>query len=99
MEWRYEEEYLKTFFLFPGLAGAAGSMHASPVLYNFNFTSGTPNATGSFEYDASAGSNPFSAFVVAISGDTFDLTSTANGETGIGCGGTTGPQSLFNALV
>jgi len=90
---------LKTFILFLGLAGAAGSMLASPVLYNFNFTGGTPNATGSFDYDSSAISNPFSVFTVAFSGATFDFTSVANGETGIGCGGATGPQSLFNALV
>jgi hypothetical protein len=90
---------LKTFFLFLGLAGVAGSMHASPILYNFNFTGGTPNATGSFDYDPLATTNPFASFVVAISGDTFDFTSLANGETGIGCGGTTGPQSLFNGLT
>jgi hypothetical protein len=90
---------LKTFILFLGLAGAAASLSASPVLYNFNFTGGSPNATGSFDYDPLASSNPFSNFVVAVGGDSFDFTSLANGETGIGCGGSTGPQSLFNALI
>jgi hypothetical protein len=90
---------LKTFFL--GLAVAAASLHASPVLYNFNFTGGTPNATGSFDYDPSpsASSNPFSSFVVIADGFTFNFTSDANGQTSTGCGGSTGPQSVFNALI
>jgi hypothetical protein len=90
---------LKTFLLFLGLAGAPGSMHASPILYNFNFTGGTPNATGSFDYDSALTINPFSAFVVTEDGFAFDFTSLANGVTATGCGGTTGPQSVFNALI
>jgi hypothetical protein len=84
---------VKTFILFLGLAGAAGSMRASPILYNFNFTGGSPNATGSFDYDPLATTNPFSSFVVTGDGFAFDFTSTANGQTATGCGGTTGPRA------
>jgi hypothetical protein len=90
---------LKTFFLFLGLAGAAGSALASPVLYNFNFTGGTVSPTGSFDYDPLATTNAFSAFVVTVDGLTFDFTGPANGVTATGCGGATGPQSVFNALI
>lgn len=88
-----------SFSLLMALVGAAATMHAAPILYTFDFTGGSPNATGSFDYDAALTVDPFSSFVVMLDGDTFDFTSTANGETGIGCGGSTGPQSVFNALI
>lgn len=90
---------MRTFILFLGLAGAAASLSASPILYNFTFTGGSITPTGSFDYDPLASSNPFSAFVVTADGFMFDLTSLANGVTATGCGGSTGPQSVFNALV
>jgi hypothetical protein len=96
---RVEGIILKTLFLFLGLAGAAGSMHASSVLYNFNFTGGTVAPTGSFDYDPLATTNPFSSFVVTVNGLSFDFEGPANGVTNTGCGGATGPQSLFNALI
>jgi hypothetical protein len=74
-------------------------MHASPILYNFNFTGGTITPTGSFDYDPLATTNPFSAFVVTADGFAFDFTSPANGVTATGCGGSTGPQSFFNAVI
>ena len=90
---------LKTFLLFLGLAGAAGSMHASPILYNFTFTGGTITPTGSFDYDPLASTDPFFSFVITADGFQFDFTSPANGVTATGCGGATGPQSVFNALI
>ena len=55
--------HLKAFFL---LLGLAGSIPAAPVLYNFNFIGGSPNATGSFQYDSST--STFSNVVLAWSG-------------------------------
>jgi hypothetical protein len=92
-------DILKTFILFLGLAGAAGSVHAGPILYTFNFTGGTITPTGSFDYDPSAITNPFSSFVILADGSTFDFTSLANGVTTTGCGGSTGPQSFFDAVI
>jgi hypothetical protein len=90
---------LKTFILFLGLAGVAGAMHASPILYNFTFTGGTLTPTGSFDYDPLASTSPFSSFVITADGFQFNFTSPANGVTATGCGGSTGPQSVFNALI
>jgi len=90
---------LKTFFLFLGLAGAVASLSASPILYDFTFTGGSITPTGSFDYDPLATTNPFSSFVVISDGFTFDFTSLANGQTSTGCGGSTGPQGMFNALI
>lgn len=69
MKWHSEDVILKTLFMFLGLAGAAGSMRAGPILYNFNFSGGTPNATGSFDYDTST--NLFSNVIVNWNGEQF----------------------------
>ncbi len=87
--------------LLMGLMGALSTAAASPVLYTLNFTGGTPDATGSFDYDASLTSNPFSAFTVTWEGTTFNLTSAANTapldtET---CAASTGAAEIFQSLT
>jgi hypothetical protein len=90
---------LKTFILFLGLAGAAASLSASPVLYNFNFTGGSPNATGSFDYDSST--NMFSNVIVTWSGVQFpsSFTTVFNGGSPPICGGIGGPSAVFEILT
>ena len=90
---------MKTFILFLGLAGAAGSMRASPILYNFNFTGGTPNATGSFDYDSST--NMFSNVVVIWNGAQFPSSFTAvfNQAGPNFCDGVATPAAVFQILT
>ena len=75
------------------LTGMESSAQASPVTYTFNwvFDGQLPLPTaGSFTYDSSLASNPFSAFTVSWDGFTFNFTSLANtptspGATSNGC--------------
>lgn len=64
------------------LLGGAVQVHASPVLYDIDFTSffnPNPPISGSFDYDASAPvGSQFSDFTVIWEGFTFDLTAAAN---------------------
>ena len=55
------------------LVGAAVSATAAPILYNTNFTGGSSNATGSFQYDSTT--STFSSFLVTWNAITMDLTS------------------------
>jgi hypothetical protein len=67
-------------------------VHASPVNYTINFTTGFGPAptSGSFTYDSSTGT--FSDFVVVWDGYSFNLTSSAN-ATFLGSSGCTGEAS------
>ena len=77
-----------------GLVGAAASATAAPILYNINFTGGTPNATDSFLYDSAAAlGSQFGNFNVSWSGFSFDLTSSANSPTTGGTGCPSSPTS------
>jgi len=93
---------LSVSLLFIGLAGTAVSLQAAPILYNINFTGGTPPATsGSFTYDASQPTgSQFSNFIVVWEGDTFDLTGEANHPMvdGSGCAASPTSATYFAAL-
>src|ERR1035437_1731540 len=82
------------------LVGAAGLMHASPILYTITFSGGSTSPIGSFDFDPTASTNPFSAFDVTIGTVTYDFTINANFPSNPNaCGGTSGPQSIFNYLT
>lgn len=85
-----------------GLLGAAADATAAPILYNINFTGGSPNPTsGSFRYDAAAAIGAqFSLFNVVWNGIAFDLTASANNPEQIGTGCPAGPTSatFFDVL-
>lgn len=84
-----------------GLVGAGASATAAPILYNINFTGGSPNPTsGSFQYDPSTFT--FSSFLVTWNTFTFDLTAAANSPYSIaGTCATAAPdgQDVFNWLI
>ena len=57
--------------------GAAASATAAPILYNINFTGGSPLPTsGQFTYDSAT--EQFSAFIVTWNAVSFNLTAAAN---------------------
>ena len=61
-----------------GVVGSVTHASAAPILYNINFSGGTPNPTsGSFKFDPLA-ANPFSEFFVVWNSFTFDFTVEAN---------------------
>jgi PEP-CTERM motif len=90
-----------------GFLVTLSALHATPSFYalSFNFTGGSGDTlpTGSFTYDSSLVSNPFSSFVVDAGGLVFDLTSSANsfaGDASLGaCKSSNTPAGLFNALT
>jgi len=91
---------VKTFILFLGLAGAAASLSASPVLYNFNFSGGTPNATGSFDFDSST--DTFSNVIVIWNGGQFpssNFTTSFNQSSPNFCGSVASPLAFFQILT
>ncbi len=84
-------------------AGAFTDAAAAPILYNINFTGGSPNPTsGSFKYDPTTTINPFSEFTVVWNSFTFDFTPTANSTLPLIIGNCdtieTSTFDLFNAL-
>ncbi len=81
------------------MAGAAISLSASPVLYNFNFSGGTPNASGSFDYDSST--NMFSNVIVTWNGEQFpsSFTSVFNQSAPNFCAGVAIPLAVFQILT
>jgi hypothetical protein len=87
---------LRTFFL---LLGLAGSIHAAPILYNFNFIGGSPNATGSFQYDSST--STFSNVVLAWNGvpQPSNWDAVLNQSSPILCNGLSGAASAFDILT
>lgn len=89
------------FALFLGFASASQLMHGAPILYNLNLTGGSPNATGSFQYDASLSVNPFSNVAVNWNGAAFNnMTGQFNAFTGVTvCAGQTGETAIFNILT
>jgi hypothetical protein len=99
-----------------GVVGAVTQAAAAPILYDINFTqtnvvSGDPLQTpgppvGSFKYDSTAVSSPFSEFFVVWNSITFDFTAEANrldspGSSLIGPCNTAAanPIDRFNALT
>src|ERR1700722_15588680 len=89
---------MKTFLLLFGLAGAAGSMYATPILYTFNFTGGSPNASGSFDYDSST--NLFSNVMLTWDGvqQPSSWTTVFNQSGGNFCG-VSAPAAFFQGLT
>jgi hypothetical protein len=90
---------LKTFILLLGLAGAAGSVYANTISYTFNFSGGTPNAAGTFDYDSST--STFSNVMVAWDGAQFgDFTDIFNESSPPNlCGSLDGPAAIFQILA
>jgi hypothetical protein len=86
-----------------GLVGAVAAGNAAPILYDLNFSGGTPNPiSGSFTYDAGPGVGTpiFSNFVVTWQGITFDVTSAANSPTVFAqCAGLGSPETTFALLT
>lgn len=75
-------------------------MHGGPILYNFNFSGGAPNATGSFDYDSST--STFSNVVLAWNGvpQPSNWTAVLNQATPPNfCGGLDGPAAVFQILT
>jgi hypothetical protein len=77
-----------------------GTAFAGPITYDFNFavTGGFAPTSGSFTYDASAASNPFSSFEVVWDGVTFDFTASANSG-GLAQGSACGTASTANVFL
>jgi len=86
-----------SLFLSMCLVGAAAPASAA-MLYNINFTGGSPNATGSFLYDS--GTPAFTNFIVTYNGHTNDLTAAANNPNLFGTCDTAAPNAadFFAAL-
>ncbi len=96
---RLNKKFSVSRALFLCLVGAAGSMHAAPILYTFNFTGGTVNPTGSFEFDASI--NQFENVTITWEGVEFSpLAANFNAQTAtVFCAGQVGELGEFDILT
>lgn len=92
------------------VASAFSPVHAFPIHYDIDFTTGTQGTlpTGSFDYDASKPANQqFSNFILTWNSEVFDFTNSANtftfrtdaGFFAGSCSGTPGINDAFEILT